>query len=122
KQAQAFNVHGPTIVWLTLVFLLAVSQLALAVMNWLAGLLVRPRLLPRLDYESGIPEGARTVVVVPTLLSSTKEVERLIESVELHFLANRDPHVHFALLTDFCDAAAETMPGDAVVLQQVQRG
>ncbi|HXJ59911.1 MAG TPA: cyclic beta 1-2 glucan synthetase, partial [Verrucomicrobiae bacterium] len=31
------------------------SQLAVAIVNWLATLLVRPRLLPRLDFSDGIP-------------------------------------------------------------------
>jgi hypothetical protein len=31
-------------------------------------------------------------------------VDRLIETLEIHHLANRDQHLHFALLTDFRDA------------------
>ncbi len=49
-----------------LVFLLCASQLAVALMNWLSTLLVKPRLLPRLDYSAGIPADCRTMVVVPT--------------------------------------------------------
>jgi cyclic beta-1,2-glucan synthetase len=54
----------------TLVFLLCASQLAVALMNWLSTLLVKPRLLPRLDYSSGIAPECRTMVVVPTMLTS----------------------------------------------------
>ena len=36
----------------------------------------------------------------------------LLERLEIHYLANPDPHLRFALLTDFADAAAETMPQD----------
>ena len=95
----------------TLVFLLCASQLAVALMNWLSTLLVKPRLLPRLDYSSGIASDCRTMVVVPTMLTSLEGVDRLIETLEIHHLANRDPHLHFALLTDFRDAPEETSAG-----------
>jgi cyclic beta-1,2-glucan synthetase len=41
-----------------------------ALMNWLSTLLVKPCLLPRLDFSAGIPADCRTMVVVPTMLTS----------------------------------------------------
>ena len=38
-------------------------------------------------------------------------VERLVEALEVRFLANRDENLHYALLTDFEDADAEKLPG-----------
>ncbi|WP_298220114.1 hypothetical protein [Halothiobacillus sp.] len=84
-----------------LVGFLCASQVAVALMNWLSTLLVRPHLLPRLDYSSGIAPDCRTMVVVPTMLTSLAGVDRLIETLEIHHLANRDRYLHFALLTDF---------------------
>ena len=37
-------------------------------------------------------------------------------------MANRDPHLHFALLTDFCDAAEEVLPEDEVLVTRVAAG
>ena len=36
----------------------------------------------------------------------------LLERLEIHYLANPDPNLRFALLTDFTDAPHETMPQD----------
>jgi len=55
RQAQAFDVHGWKLIVFTLVFLVCASQLAVALLNWLSTLLVKPCLLPRLDFTSGIP-------------------------------------------------------------------
>ena len=44
----------------------ATSQLAVALVNWLATLLVTPHPLPRMDFSEGIPPESRTLVVVPT--------------------------------------------------------
>jgi cellobiose phosphorylase len=122
RQAQAFGVQGWRLVFLDMVFLLCSSQLAVALMNWVSLLLVKPRLLPRLDFSTGIAPDCRTMVVVPTMLTSLGGVDRLIETLEIHHLSNRDEHLHFALLTDFRDAAEATLPGDHALLQRAQGG
>lgn len=96
--------------------LLAGSQLALALVNWLATLLVTAHPLPRMDFSHGIPRVARTLVVVPTMLTSEGGVEDLVEALEVRFLANRDQNLLFGLLTDFCDAKQETLAEDAALV------
>ena len=91
--------------------------LAVAMVNWLATLLKKPQPLPRMDFSQGIPQELRTLVVVPTMLTSTQNIEDLIEALEVRFLANRDDHLHFGLLTDFRDASEETLPEDNCLLQ-----
>jgi cyclic beta-1,2-glucan synthetase len=95
---------------------LAASQLALALVNWAATLLVTAEPLPRMDYSHGIASASRTLVVVPTLLGSVDRIDALVEALEVRFLANRDPHLHYGLLTDFHDAAQEHLPGDEALL------
>ena len=121
-QVKLFNMQLWQQGLLIFVALLCTSQLAVVLMNWLAMRLVKPCLLPRLDYAAGIVEACRTMVVVPTMLTRLSSVDRLIETLEIHHLANRDPHLHFALLTDFCDAAAESLPEDQALLARVQLG
>ena len=122
QQSHILDMQGWTPVLFTLLLLLCASQLAVALMNWLSTLLVKPRLLPRLDYSAGIPPDCRTMVVVPTMLTSLEGVDRLIETLEIHYLANRDPHIHFALLTDFRDAPEEVLPGDSRLLRRAKAG
>ncbi|HEX9781559.1 MAG TPA: hypothetical protein VGA56_02370, partial [Opitutaceae bacterium] len=122
QAARGLEVHGARLVFFTLIFGLCVSQLAVALMNWLSTLLVKPGVLPRLDYSRGIAPEARTMVVVPTMLNSIEGVERLVEMLEIHYLANRDAHLHFGLVTDFRDAPAEVMPEDQVLLERVRAG
>ena len=43
-------------------------------------------------------------------------MDALVDALEVRFLGNRDQNLHFALLTDFADAAAETTPADAAVV------
>jgi cyclic beta-1,2-glucan synthetase len=98
------------------------SQVALAIVNWIASLAVTPYAIPRMDFGEGIPPEFRTLVAVPTMLGSEGDVDTLVESLEVRFLANRHSHLHFALLTDFHDAKAQTLPGDAALVQRAKDG
>ena len=122
QQAWALDVTGWKLLLFSLVFLLCSSQLAVGFMNWLSLLLVKPHLLPRLDFKKGIAENCRTVVAVPTMLTDSQGIENLIETLEIHHLANRDPNLCFALLTDFGDAHTETLSGDRALIEQVRAG
>ena len=122
RQAITLEVCGWKLAFFTLVFLLCASQLAVAVMNWLSALLVKPHRLPRLDFSAGIASECRTMVVVPTMLTALEGVDSLIETLEIHYLANRDQRLHFALLTDFRDAPEEVLPEDHALLQRARDG
>src|SRR5687768_15680505 len=91
---------------------LATSQLAVALVNRLATALAAPEALPQMDFSRGIPPPSRTLVVVPAMLAGAAQIDRLVEGLEVRFLANRDDNLHYALLTDFQDADQETLPAD----------
>ncbi|MEP6711700.1 MAG: glucoamylase family protein [Ferruginibacter sp.] len=95
---------------------IASSQFALSVINWVTTLLSKPALLPRMDFSKGIPVTSRTMVVIPTLLTSFTAINDMLEGLEVRFISNRDDNIYFALLTDFKDAATETMPDDQQLL------
>ncbi|WP_144409205.1 glycoside hydrolase family 94 protein [Pseudoxanthomonas suwonensis] len=95
---------------------LVFSELGIALVNWTATLRVAPKPLPRMDFSRGIPDGFRTLVVVPSMLSGIEAVDALVEGLEVRFLANRDRQLHFALLTDFLDADQQVLPGDEALL------
>jgi cyclic beta-1,2-glucan synthetase len=117
--------HGATPALLVASFLLALapaSEVVIAVVQRAAARFVPPRRLPRLDLTAGIPEDARTLVVVPTLLTSAAGVRDLLERLEVLALGNLDPRIHFAILGDDADADAETLPEDAAVVEEARAG
>ena len=65
-QAQASGWPDWMLVLLGVLALLSTSQLAVALVNWLATLLASPHTLPRMDFSRGIPPESRTLVVIPT--------------------------------------------------------
>ena len=116
-EAHANGLRGPLVWLMGVISLLGVSQLAIALVNWLATRLVAPQLLPRMDFSKGIPLESSALVVVPTMLTGAEGIEHLMEALEVRFLANRGENLRFALLTDFRDAAEETLPEDEPLLR-----
>ncbi len=114
-------VLAPLPAWYIVLVALVSSQAAIALVNLAVNLLVPPQPLVRLDFSKGIPGECRTFVVVPTLLLSRDNVERLLERLEIHYLANRDPNLLFGLLTDFPDSP-QPRPADDPLLDLCARG
>jgi cellobiose phosphorylase len=120
-KVQTDYLHGWKLMLIALIFILGASSLAVALTNWLATLLAHPHPLPRMDFSLEIPPESSTLVVIPTMLTSAQNVEDLVESLEIRFLANRDNNLHFGLLTDFCDAHEETTSADDALLRLAQK-
>src|SRR6187402_1040886 len=95
-----------------LLMILPASQTATDLLNNLVTLLFPARALPKWDFSKGVPAECATLVAVPTLLTSVAQVERLAEEIEVRYLANRDPNIHFALLTDLPDSLTQPAEKD----------
>jgi cyclic beta-1,2-glucan synthetase len=114
--------HSP---WLWAFLALSVipaSDLAMALVNRWITTSLGPRYLPKLDYDAGIPVASRTLVVIPTLLTSEKSIEEDLERLSIHYLSNADGYLQFALLTDWTDASTERAATDDALLKSALDG
>ena len=98
------------------------TAVAVSLMNWIITHRIAPRLLPRLELAEGVPVECQAMVVIPTLLTDVAEIDSLLQQLELHYLRNTDPHLYFALLTDYSDAPDQHMPGDIALVNRTQAG
>jgi cyclic beta-1,2-glucan synthetase len=113
--------RGGSLVFVALLTLVPASELAIQLLQRLISYLIPPRRLPRFELDA-VPASARTMVIVPTILESTERVADLVAHLEVQALGNLDPHIHFAILSDFPDASTETLPRDADILQAARDG
>lgn len=72
-----------------------------------------PAPLPKLDFSDGIPTECATLVAVPSLLLNEKQVHKLVNDLEVRYLANRTSNLHFALLTDLPDSMSKPHDRDS---------
>ena len=107
---------------LMLLSLIPLSDLALTVTNRLASVIWPPRVMPKLDHENPVSDAHRTIVVVPTLLTSPGGVRHVLDNLEVARLANSDPNIHFALIGDLRAAPGESTPADQAILRAAVEG
>ena len=111
--------------WVAVVLLglILANDIAVNVVNQLVTAFLPPRTLPKLDlHEYGVPPELRTAVVIPTLFGSVDAVHEALENLEVQFLANRESHLHFAVLSDFTDSPTETREDDAAIIAAAVQG
>ena len=113
--------RGASLIFVALLTAVPASELAIQLLQRVISYLIPPRRLPRLELDV-VPPSARTMVIVPTLFGSVERVGELLAHLEVQALGNIDPHIHFAVLSDFLDAPSETLPEDAEILEAARAG
>jgi cyclic beta-1,2-glucan synthetase len=78
--------------------------------------------LPAMELRNGVPASLRTVVAVPTLLTTVQAIGEQIERLEVHHLASPEGDLHFAFLSDWLDAPTEHADGDEALLEAAMAG
>ncbi len=104
------------IVFSLLVLLLPCSQSAVRLANYLITSVLPAEALPKLDFSEGVPADCVTLVAVPTLLLQERQIQQLVDDLEVRYLANHDPNIYFALLTDLPDSLEPAREDDSRVM------
>jgi cyclic beta-1,2-glucan synthetase len=90
-----------------LAVLMPSSQSAVQIMNYAATRLLPAQILPKLNFADSIPNDCVSLVAIPAMLLSEKQVRKLVDEVEVRFLGNQDPNLHFGLVTDLPDSSSK---------------
>jgi len=101
--------------WLSLLGALGVIptiDLAVALVNRTVAMILSATPLPALEMREGIPSNLRTLVAVPTLLTTREAINEQIERLEAHHLASSDGDLYYALVSDWVDAPTEHLDSD----------
>ena len=124
--AAAYARHAgtawPAVSVFLLLLIVPAADVAISLAQRIVAWAIPPHRLPRLDFSKQLPDNARTMVVVPTLLTSTASVAALLEHIEVLALGNLDPRIHFAILSDLVDANARDLAGDPPILAAARDG
>ncbi|WGL17111.1 glucoamylase family protein [Microbulbifer bruguierae] len=114
-----FHHNTPLGVLLITVAIVAIPMIgvALALVNGLITHSLAPQILPKMDFESGVPDECRTAVIMPVLFADTDDVEKILQCLEINFLNNDDANLVYVVLGDFADADNQSTAEDAALLE-----
>jgi len=102
--------------------LIPASDIGVVLVNRAIAALTRPEELPSLALRHGPTAELRTLVAIPALLTRPDQVEELVERLEVHYLANPEGELYFALVSDWRDAEGPDLADDAELLAAAAHG
>ena len=108
--------------WLLLlnfiIFFIPASEVSIQIIQYLLSKIVKPKLIPKLDFSNGINKENKTMVVVPTILKSKEKVEELMKKLEIYYLANQSKNIYFTLLGDCTESKNKEEKFDEEIIEE----
>lgn len=105
-----------------LLLLLPASEIAVQITNRVVHHVIKPALLPRMEFAKGIPEECSTIVAIPAILPNEAALQKLLISMEQHYLCNREDNLSFAIIGAFQDADQKHLDTDNNVVNAALKG
>lgn len=101
-----------------LVLLIPISEGIIKLVQYVLSKIVKPKLIPRLDFYAGIPKEEATCVIIPTIVSDQTKVKEMFRNLEVDYLANKSDNLYFCLLGDCKEGNKEIEDFDEEVIRQ----
>ena len=101
-----------------LLLLIPVSELVIQLINYILGKIVKPKLIPKIDFYNGITPENSCMVVIPTIVKSKEKVQELLNKLEVFYLANKSKNIYFTLLGDCSESKKRVESFDQEVIEE----
>ena len=101
-----------------IISIIPIENIVTKTTQYILSKIVKPKVIPKLDFQNGIPEEYATVVAIPTILNSKEKVKKLMEKLEVYYIANKSDNLYFTLLGDCTTENTEDAPFDDEVIKE----
>ena len=104
-----------------ILFLIPASEITIQITQYILSKIVKPKLIPKMDFSKGIDKENTSMVVIPTILKSKEKVKEMMKNLEVYYLANKSENLYFALLGDCSQSSTEIEAFDNEVIEEGKR-
>ena len=101
-----------------LILLIPSSEIAIQIIQYFLSKIVKPKLIPKIDFSNGIDRENATMVVIPTIVKSKEKVKELMRKLEVFYLANKSSNIYFTLLGDCSESSKIEEEFDNEVIEE----
>lgn len=84
----------------SLIIYLPIENIIVQIFQYILSKIIKPKIIPKLDFQNGIPAEYSTFVVIPTIINKTEKLEEMFKKLETYYIANKSDNIYFALLAD----------------------
>ncbi|MDO5557212.1 MAG: glucoamylase family protein [Clostridia bacterium] len=103
---------------LAIILVVPIQELVNKLFQYILGKIVKPKLIPKLDFASGIDRENTTFVVIPTIVKSKEKVNELFKKLEVYYIANKTDNLYLTLLGDCSSGEKELEDCDEEVIKE----
>lgn len=101
-----------------ILFLIPSSEIIIQISQYVLSKIVKPKLIPKLDFSNGIDKENSSMVVIPTILKNREKVQEMMENLERYYLANKSENLYFTLLGDCSQSGVQNEKFDEEVIRR----
>ena len=101
-----------------ILLIIPVSEVVVQIIQYILGKLIKPKLIPKMDFYNGIDSQNSCMVVIPTIVKSKDKVKELMQKLEVFYLANRSKNIYFSLLGDCSESKQKIEMFDQEVIDE----
>lgn len=94
------------------------QTLIVQLLQYFLSKLIKPKMLPKLDFSSGVPEEYSTMVIIPTIIKTKEKVHELFSKLEVYYIANKSENMYFTLLGDCSSGQSDVEIFDDEIIQE----
>ena len=100
-----------------LLIFIPVTEIVIKILQSILGKIVKPTLLPKMDFSKGIDKENTSMVVIPTIIENGEKVKELAEKLEVFYLANKSENIYFTILGDCTSSKSKICDEDEEIKQ-----
>ncbi|MBR2787496.1 MAG: hypothetical protein IKD76_08545 [Clostridia bacterium] len=112
---QGVNIVVSALVWLT--FLIPSQTIIVQLIQYILSKIIKPRIIPKLDFKLGVPPESATMVIIPTIVKNKEKVHELFSKLEVYYIANKSKNLYFTLLADCSSGANKEEKYDREIIE-----
>ena len=101
-----------------ILFLVPSSEVVIKVIQYILNKIVKPKIIPKIDFSNGIDKENSTIVVIPTIIKNKEKVQEMMKNLETYYLANKSENLYFTLLGDCSQSNLKEEKFDEEVIQE----
>jgi len=93
------------------------QTIVVQIIQYILSKLIKPKMIPKLDFKSGIPKENSTMVIIPTIVKNKEKVQELFSKLEVYYIANKSENLYLTLLADCSSSNNEKEKYDDEIIQ-----
>ena len=86
--------------WVALFLFIPIKNIVSKIFQYNLCKIKKTKILPKMDYQNNIPDSARTMCIIPTMLKNSADVDEMMNKMEEYYIANKSENLFFTLLGD----------------------